>query len=320
MTDKTHGGSTRTLRFGTRSVELSRLDKVLFPDDGITKGELVDYHAAVAEAMLPQLHDRPLAFARYPDGIGGETFFQQAAPQYFPDWIKRVSVTKQDGRGEISHALCQDRATLAYLAGQAAITLHTWLAKADRPDRPDQVLFDLDPPTGRFDEVRLAARTLHGLLDELGLPCVVKTTGGRGLHVSVPVARREDADALRDFARDVAGVLAAREPERFTTEVRKAQRGGRLYLDISRNAYAQLAVAPYTVRARAGAPVATPLAWSELDDGDLTPDQFTVRTVPARLEKGEDPWKTVPAPVTSLADARRRIHELAVEADSTSTA
>jgi bifunctional non-homologous end joining protein LigD len=311
MADETRGENTRTLRFGSRTVQLSRLDKVLFPDDGITKGELVDYQLAVADAMLPQLRDRPLAFARYPDGIGGESLFQQSAPRSFPDWVKRVTVSKQDGRGSISHALCQDRATLAYLAGQAAITLHTWLARADRPDRPDQLLFDLDPPTGRFDEARFAAHALRELLTELGLPSLVKTTGGRGLHVSVPVARREDADALREFARDVAGVLAAREPERFTTEVRKNQRHGRLYLDISRNAYAQLAVAPYTVRARAGAPVATPLDWSELDDDALTPEQFTVRTVPERLGKGDDPWKVVPPPVSSLAGPRRRIRELA---------
>ena len=284
-------------------VKLSHLDKVLFPEPGITKGELIDYYRSVAGRMLPQLHDRPLALARYPNGIEAGSFFQQSAPPHTPSWVKRVTVPKEDG--EITHVLCPDEPTLLYLANQAAVTLHAWLSRIDRPERPDQVLFDLDPPHGFGDAVH-AALALRELLTDLGLPSLVKTTGGRGLHVSVPIVRRYDPDELREFARGVCAVLASREPGRFTDEVRKNKRRGRLFLDTSRNAYAQLIVAPYTVRANAEARVATPLAWSELEDDDLSPDRFTLRTMDRRLAQ-PDPWRDAPAPVSSLAAARRRI-------------
>lgn len=288
------------------AVKFSHLDKVLFPEDAITKGELIDYYRSVAERILPHLRDRPLALARYPNGIDKPSFFQQAAPTHLPSWIEQVSVPKEDG--EISHVLCQDEQTLAFLANQAAITLHTWLSRADRIDRPDQLLFDLDPPKD-FEQARHAALALRNLLTELGLPCVVKTTGGRGLHVSVPLERRQDADELREFARDVAAILESREPDRYTSEVRKAQRNGRLFLDVSRNAYAQLVVAPYTVRATPHARLAMPLEWDELEDDALDPDRFTLRTIGDRLAEA-DPWQVLPEPVTSLGAARTRVDSL----------
>jgi bifunctional non-homologous end joining protein LigD len=298
---------TEKLQIGRTTVELSKPDKVLFPDDGITKGDLVDYYREVADRMLPHLDGRPLALQRYPDGLAGEGFFQQEASDYFPDWVDRASVPRRGG-GRIDHVVCTSAATLVYLANQATITLHAWLSRMDRPDRPNQMIFDLDPAGTDFAEVRSAARALHGLLDELGLPSFVKTTGGRGLHVIVPLSRRQDFDAVRALARDVADLLAAHDPERITTETRKAKRGGRLYLDIGRNAYGQTAVAPYTVRARPGAPVATPLSWSEVDDRRLDPRRFTIGTVPDRLR--DDPWQGMSGSATSLADARRRLDAL----------
>jgi bifunctional non-homologous end joining protein LigD len=288
------------------TVKLSHLDKVFFPQAGITKGNLVEHYRAVAGRMLPHVNDRPVAVARYPDGIRGASFFQQAAPAHTPSWVERVTVPKEGG--EITHLLCQDEQTLVYLANQAAVVLHTWLSRVDRPERPDQVLFDLDPPH-EFGEARYAALRLHELLGDLGLPSTVKTTGGRGLHVSVPLARRYDADELRNFARSVCSLLESREPDRFTSEVRKDKRKGRLYLDISRNAYAQLAVAPYSVRATPEATVATPLDWGELEDPALSPTRFTLSTMGGRLAE-PDPWGDLPAPASSLATARRRIGDL----------
>jgi bifunctional non-homologous end joining protein LigD len=288
------------------AIKLSHLDKVLFPEPGITKGDLIEHYRSVASRMLPHVHDRPMAVVRYPDGIDAASFFQQNAPAHTPSWIKRVTVPKEGG--EITHLVCQDEQTLIYLANQAAVVLHTWLSRTDRPERPDQVLFDLDPPHG-FEEARHAALALRELLTDLGLPCLVKTTGGRGLHVSVPLVRRYDADELRDFARSVCAVLESREPDRYTSEVRKNKREGRLFLDISRNAYAQLAVAPYTVRATADARVATPLDWSEVEDEQLSPERFTVRTISRRL-MDTDPWQDPPEPVSSLSTARQRIGDL----------
>jgi bifunctional non-homologous end joining protein LigD len=249
-----------------------------------------------------------MAMARYPDGIDKPSFMQQAAPNHTPSWIKTVTVPKE--HGEITHLLCQDENTLIYLANQAAVTLHTWLARADRPERPDQVLFDLDPPH-TFSQAVHAALALRTLLDELGLPSLVKTTGGRGLHVHVPLVRRYDADTLRGFARGVCAVLESREPDLYTSEMRKNKREGRLLLDISRNAYAQLVVAPYTVRATPDARVATPLDWSELDDEDLSPQRFTVQTMARRLDE-PDPWDRtrMPRPVPSLSTARQRLGDL----------
>lgn len=289
------------------TIKLSHLDKELFPKAGVSKGDLIGHYRAVAGRMLPHLKDRPLAVERFPDGIAAESFFQQVAPSHTPSWIKQATVP--EGDGEINHLLCQDEQTLVYLADQDAVTLHTWLSRADLPDRPDQVLFNLDPPH-HFDEAVYAALALRCLLDELGLASLVKTTGRRGLHVSVPLMRRYAADELRNFARSVCATLALREPERFTDEIRKDKRGGRLFLDASRNAYAQLAVAPYSVRANPDALiVATPVDWSELEDPTLTPERFTLRETARRL--GEpDPWRDPPEPVSSLATARERIGDL----------
>lgn len=303
-------GEKTELDVGGRSVTVSRPGKVLFPDDGLTKGDLVEHYRRVAPLMLPWLRDRPLSFTRHPDGLAGESFFQQAAPGYAPDWVRRATMPKEGGR--LERVICDSEATLVFLANQAAVTLHAWLSRTDRPERPDQLLFDLDPPGDDFGEARWAALRLRELLDEIGLASVVKTTGGRGLHVMVRLARTHEFDAVRGFAVALAEVLAAREPKRLTTEVRKAARQGRLYLDISRNAYGQHAVVPYSVRARPGAPVAAPLAWSEVDDRTLRPGAFTMRTIAPRLD--DDPWHDLPAPLRSLGPAYDRLEALRAEA------
>ncbi|MCX4445329.1 non-homologous end-joining DNA ligase [Streptomyces sp. NPDC087866] len=279
--------------------EISRPDKVLFPDDGITKAELAAYYRTVAGRMLPHLRDRPLMLQRFPDGIGGHGFMQKDVPHYFPDWVHRVELPKEGGT--VTYPIADDTATLVYLAGQACITPHRFLSRADRPHHPDRLVFDLDPPGDDFAPVREAALGLHGLLEELELPSLVMTTGSRGLHVVVALDRRDDFDDVRAFARAVADALVARQPERFTTEARKKARGDRLYLDVQRNAYAQTAVAPYAVRARPGAPVAAPLAWEDVDDPALDARRWSLRDADALLER--DPWHDPPRP-RSLGRAR----------------
>jgi bifunctional non-homologous end joining protein LigD len=290
-------------RFGRYTVDVSSPDKVLFPADGITKADLIDYYGRIADRMVPHLTGRPLSLERFPDGIDGGRVFQQKIPGYFPSWIRRVKVRKEGGT--LDHVVCENAATLAYLANQAVVTPHAWLSRADRPERPDQLVFDLDPPGDDFEAARAAAHSVRTLLDELGLPGFVKTSGGKGLHVVVPLDRREDFDAVRSFARDAAGELARREPERLTTEARKAKRAGRLFLDMGRNAYAQTAVPPFAVRARPGAPVATPIPWDQLDDRSLRPGLFTIGTVFDHVDP--DPWKGIRRQARSLREARTRL-------------
>jgi bifunctional non-homologous end joining protein LigD len=298
----------QTVRVGRRTVEVSNPGKVLYSDDNITKGDLVDYYRQVAGSMLPYLRGRPVAMERYPDGIDGERIFQKDMPDYFPDWIHRVKVEKEGG--ELQQVICEDAATLAYLANQACITPHVWLSRADRPEHPDQLIFDLDPAGDEFEEARVAALWLRSLLEELELPSFAKTTGGKGIHLTVPLDRRADFDTVRAFAREVAEELAGRHPDRLTTEQRKDKRKGRLYLDVMRNAYAQTAVPPYAVRARPGATVAAPLHWSEVEDRSLRPSRFTIGSILDRFEQADDPWKDLRRRRRSLSQAHKRLNAL----------
>ncbi len=298
------------LTVGGVTVRLSRTGKPLFGRDGITKGDLIGYYRSVAPRMLPYLRDRPLVMGRYPDGIGGEAIVQKNAPRNVPGWVTTAEVKKKGGT--VRHVVCDKPATLVYLANQACIELHVFLSRLGELDRPDQLVFDLDPPDAeQFGQVCGHALRLRRLLeDELGLAAFVKTTGGRGLHVHVPLRAADDFDVARGFARGVAGVLAARFPGQLTTEQRTGGRQGRIYLDVMRNAYAQTAVAPFSVRARPGAHVATPLHWAEVEDRTLSPGQFTLRTVADRLDRVDDPWAGLARRRRGLAGPRRRLESL----------
>ncbi|MEV6401935.1 non-homologous end-joining DNA ligase [Streptomyces bobili] len=304
------GDGVRRLRAGRRTVEVHRPDKVLFPAgaDGreYTKGDLAAYYRSVAAFMLPQLRGRPLMLERHPDGVDGPRFMQKNTPEHYPEWITRVEVAKEDGT--VLHTVCDDVATLLYLADQACITLHRWPARAGRVDRPDLMIFDLDPSGDDFEAVREAARQLGELLDEVRLPSALMTTGSRGLHVVVPLNGRHGFDEVRAFARDAADLLAAEHPDRLTTAARKKDRGGRLYLDVQRNGYAQTAVAPFTVRARPGAPVAMPLTWAQLDDPGLGPRRWTIAD--AVEQARTEPWSGVSTRGRALGPARRRLDAL----------
>jgi bifunctional non-homologous end joining protein LigD len=246
---------------------------------------------------------------RYPDGLAGERIFQKNVPRYFPEWVSRVRIPKQGG--SLQHVLVDTPATLVYLANQSCITVHAFLSKADRLHYPDQLIFDLDPPGSEFQLARRIALDLRQLLEEeLRLPSFVKTTGGDGLHLVVPLDRSEDFDQVRSFARDVGLLLSQRDQDRVTIEPRKQKRGNRLFVDVMRNAYAQTAVPPYVVRARRAAPVATPLDWEEVRDPRLRPDRFTLRTIFGRLARVPDPWRNLGRRARSLRAARERLERL----------
>lgn len=292
-------------------VEIHRPDKVLLPagpDGGeVTKADLAAYHRAVASFMLPHLRGRPLMLERHPDGVDGPVFMQKNTPDHYPGWIPRAAVAKEGGT--VRHPLCENADTLAYFADQACLTLHRWLSRAGHPDRPDVLVFDLDPPDdGDFGSVRDTARWLGELLDAVRLPSAPMTTGSRGLHVLVPLDGRHGFDEVRAFARDVAELLASDHPDLLTTAVRKRARGARLYLDVQRNAYAQTAVAPFTVRARPGAPVAVPIAWDQLDEPGAGPRRWTVAN--AVEQARTRPWRGLPRRGRALGPARRRLAAL----------
>jgi bifunctional non-homologous end joining protein LigD len=299
-----------TVHAGSRDVEITRPDKPLFPS-GITKAELAHYYEHVSEVMLPHIAGHPLNLERYPDGIDGHRIMQQSASDYFPGWIVRARVAKKGGT--VDHVVARDAATLVYLAGQACITPHAWLSRSDRADRPDRMIVDLDPSGDDVDTVREAAVTIGELLRELGLDPWVMTTGSRGYHVTVPLQRRASFDELRPFARAIAELAAAREPSVFTTEQRKAKREGKILIDVMRNAYAHTAVAPYAVRARPDAPVATPLDWDEMSDAATRPDRWTLRTLPERIERAGDPWQQIRKRPQTISAARRRLEAALAE-------
>jgi bifunctional non-homologous end joining protein LigD len=289
-------------------VEITHPDRVLFPADGITKRDLVDYYGEVADTMLPHLKGRALSVQRFPRGIGEQGFVQQDFADSLPDWMSGVEVAKEGGT--VVHPLAERREALRWMANQNCIALHAWQSRQDRLHHPDRLVFDLDPSGTDFAVVRATARATAGVLDDLGLACYVKATGSRGLHVVVPVRPEADFDTARQFAREVAEVVAADDAKHRTVEARKDKRGDRVYLDVMRNAYAQTAVAPYSVRGRAGAPVATPLEWDELDTHGLRADRFTIRDIPKRLSGQRDPWADISRHARSLTGAAQRLAKL----------
>ena len=220
----------KTLKVGRHVLNITHSERILFPDDGISKGELVEYYQRIAPIMLPHIKGRPVNMYRLHGSIQ-EGYYQQEIPASAPGWVKRVELEKEGGT--VTHAVCDNAATLVYLANQNCVTLHTWLSRMDKPRSPDQMIFDLDPPEDDFEPVRQGARRLKSILDEIGLKSYLKTTGSRGLHVVVPLNRTEGFEAVRSFAQHIASIVTAREPDKYTSEQRKEKRQSRLFIDHS---------------------------------------------------------------------------------------
>src|SRR3954469_16959916 len=264
-------------------VKLSHPDKVLFPGDGLTKADLAAYYESVAETMIPHVRDRPLNLWRWNAGIEGQRVVQQDIPKGAPAWVARVETVRRQG-GTNTHAMVQDADTLRWLAQVNCITPHVWIARRDRLDRPDRLVFDLDPEEGSdFALVREAALAVGERMRAEGLHPFAMVSGSKGIHVVAPLRRTRDSRWLRERAGELGAELAAAHPDTLTTEWRKNKRGGRILVDTARNTYGQTVVAPYAVRALPGAPVATPLAWEELSDPELSARSWTLRTVGERL-------------------------------------
>jgi len=296
----------KNIKVGKHTIELAHADKVLFPADNITKGDLAEYYHRVAEVMLPYLQQRAITMHRFPDGIAEDGFYQQEAADYFPDWVKLVSLRRIRG-GSVNHIICSNSATLVYIANLACITPHAWMSRVDHPNYPDMLIFDLDPPDDDFEPVRKAAGVIRNTLEDLGLKPYAKTTGSRGLHVVVPLDRKSDFESVHGFTKEVAALIAKREPKTMTDEQRKDKRKGRMFIDYLRNSYGQTAVAPYAVRSRQGAPVATPIDWDELRSSKLHSQSYNIKNIFRRLSRKDDPWDGMWDNACSLDAVRNRL-------------
>jgi bifunctional non-homologous end joining protein LigD len=274
-------------------------EKVLFPGEGITKGELAAYYESIAPVMLPHIRARPVTMERYPAGIDKKGFWQKDVSKGFPDWLTRVEVPKKDGT--VHHPLVTDTRTLLWVANQNTITPHVWVSRAPNLYHPDVCVFDLDPShEDEPDVLRATALALRDLLSELGLPSWVKTSGSKGFHILVSLDGTSRIDEVERFAHAVGTILVKRDPQHLTQEFSKADRGGRILVDTGRNGYSATFAAAYAVRAKPGAPVSAPCTWDEIERGDVGPRTFTLRTMADRVAKVGDVW----------SDMRRRKRSL----------
>jgi len=289
--------------------ELTHKDKILFPKSGITKQEIFLYYESIADYILPYLKDRPLTMQRFPRGIGEEGFFQKNASLYFPDWIETEDVRKVGGW--VNHVICNSKRALLYLVNQYVITFHTSLSTIDNIEYPDRLIFDLDPPKGDFALAIEGARVLKELLEnELGFKAFLMTTGSKGLHVVIPLKQKENFNEVHAFAKAISTYISLKNPNKFTTAIRKVKREGHLYIDFLRNSYGQTSVAPFSVRAIENAPVAVPIHWKELDDTQLNAQFCNINNVFERLETIENPWKNFETNSKNISGAKEKLEVL----------
>jgi bifunctional non-homologous end joining protein LigD len=274
----------------TPAVEVTNPDKLLWPALEITKRRYVDYLDAVSGRMLPWLRDRPLSLVRAPDGVTGERYYQKDTPKYAPSWIKTVTIPAV--RRDVAYTVCNDAATLAWLGNQAALEFHPAPVRRDKIERPDVLTVDIDPPDDAFDAAVVVALLVLEVTEDLGMRTLVKTTGGKGLHIVAPIRRHVSADGLRFAAGRLTEIVQDRRPDLVTAEFRKKDRGGKVMLDPSRNSTGATVVAPYSPRARDDATVSFPVTPEELTATD--PAAFTIATVPGLLDrKGPIAWSDV---------------------------
>ena len=269
-------------------MKISHPEKVLFPEDGITKGELAAYYETVAPVMLPHILRRPVTMERFPAGIGKPGFLQKDVSKGFPAWLERVEVPKKDG--VVHHPLVTDVESLLWLANQNSITPHVWTSRAPEVYYPDICVFDLDPSVDDSGMLKGAALALRDVLEELGLPSWLKTSGSKGFHIVVPLDGKAEMGDVERFAHAVGTLLVSRDPKTLTQEFHKKDRGRRILVDTGRNGWSATHAAAYAVRAKNGAPVSAPCTWDELASGKVGPRSFTLKNLPARLEKVGDLW------------------------------
>jgi bifunctional non-homologous end joining protein LigD len=291
-----------------REVIITHPEKIMFPDDGITKGDLAKYYETVTPLMLPHVQGRPITMERYPAGIAKKGFWQKSVEKGFPKWLERVDVPKKDG--VVHHPVITDAQSLMWLVNQNTITCHVWTSRVPELHYPDICVFDLDPSGADPAPVRAAAIGLRDLLEKLGLPSWVKTSGSKGYHIVVPLDGKANMAEVERFASQVGRLFVSHAPDHLTQEFSKADRKGRIYVDTGRNGYSATFAAAYTVRAKPGAPVSAPCTWEEVERGKVNPDTFSIRTLPARIKKTGDIWADLLRSRRSLKAATEKLKRL----------
>ncbi|HJU75390.1 MAG TPA: non-homologous end-joining DNA ligase [Gemmatimonadaceae bacterium] len=288
---------------------ISHPEKVLFPDDGITKGELAAYYETMAQYILPHIVRRPVTMERFHRGIGEPGFFQKSVTKGFPEWLQRVEVPKHGGT--VHHPLVTDARSLLWMANQNCITPHVWTSRVPHLDRPDLCVFDLDPAEDEPERLRNAVLQLRDFLAELGLTSLVKTSGSKGFHIVVPLDGKMPVGEVAHFGHIVGTQLVKRDPKNLTLEFSKVDRQGRIYMDTGRNHPPATFAATYAVRAKPGAPISAPCTWEELESGSVGPRTFTLRTMPARMTAVGDVWADIEKHGSSLREGMKRLQRLA---------
>lgn len=268
--------------------EVSHPDKVLFPEDGITKGEVAEYYEAVAPLMLPHIRARPLTMERFPSGIGQGGFLQKNVAKGFPAWLERIEVPKKGGT--VNYPLVMDERSLLWVANQNTVTLHVWTSRVPELWQPDILVVDLDPSREEPDVLRAAALQVRDFFLELNRSTWVKTSGSKGYHIVLPLDGKAGYDQISEFALSVARQLVRRDPDHLTLEFNKVDRGDRIYVDVGRNGPSATFAAAYSLRPKPGAPVSAPVTWDEMERGVVEPQTFNLRSMSSRVAKVGDLW------------------------------
>jgi bifunctional non-homologous end joining protein LigD len=292
-----------------KQIKFTNLKKIFWPDEGYTKGDLIEYYRAIAPFLLPYLKDRPLVLTRYPDGIAGKSFFQKDAPEFVPSWVRREKIYSKDTNRDIGYIIVDDLETLLYVINMGTIPLHLWSSRINSLERPDWLVLDLDPKGAPFAHVIKVARALHEILMKLRLESFIKTSGASGLHILLPLGAHYTHEQAKNFARLLAILGTESVPDISTIARPIAARGGKVYIDFGQNGYGVTIAAPFAVRPVSGATASCPLGWHEVN-ARLHPSRFTIKTMPGRFQKIKDPMAPILRKGIDLASALKQVEKL----------
>ncbi len=295
-------------KVGSRVLKLTNLNKVFWPEEKYTKGDLIDYYRKISRTILPYLKDRPESLNRFPDGILGPNFFQKDFAHQPPDWVKTEKIFSESNQKTINYLVCNDQATLIYMANLGCIELNPWNSRIQKLDYPDFTIMDIDPGKVDFEDVIRTAQYIHRTLDEIKVPNYCKTSGARGLHICIPLGAKYTYDEAKEFTHLIAMLVNQKLPDITSIERSPSKRTRKIYLDYLQNRKAQTLAAPYCLRPKPGAPVSTPLEWSEVRSG-LNPRDFNLKTIFKRLEKKGDLWKPVLGKGVDLRSAVEKLNK-----------